>query len=62
MTKISMMMLALALSMVMATGCKKKAEHNEGPMESAGEEVDEAGDKAEEKVEEAGDNIEDATD
>jgi len=51
MTKISMTLMALALAMLMATGCKKKAEHNEGPMESAGEEADEAGDKVEEKVE-----------
>ena len=62
MTKISMTLMALALAMLMATGCKKKAEHNEGPMESAGEEADEAGDKVEEKVEEAGDEIEDAAD
>ena len=62
MTKISMTLMALALAMLMATGCKKKPEHNEGPMESAGEEADEAGDKIGDKVEEAGDNVEDATD
>lgn len=62
MTKISMTLLALALAMTMATGCKKKPVNNDGPMESAGEEIDEAGDKAGDKIEEAGDKVEDATD
>lgn len=61
-SRTSAVLMALALAMVMATGCKKKAEHNEGPLESAGEEVDEAGEKAGDKIEEAGDNVEDATD
>jgi hyperosmotically inducible protein len=64
MSKVTIVLSALVL--MLAVGCKKKAEHSEGPMESAGEEVDvaadNAGDKVEEGVEEAGDKVEDATD
>lgn len=64
MSKVTIVLSALVL--MLAVGCKKKAENAEGPMESAGEEVDQAadnaGDKVEEGVEEAGDKVEDATD
>lgn len=62
MTKIAITVSALALALLLATGCKKKAETTEGPMESAGEEIDEAGEEAGDKIEEAGDAIEDKTD
>jgi hypothetical protein len=64
----------LVASCVALMGCKKKEpEHTEGPMESAGEEVDETaddvGDATEEAVddtgdamEETGDKVEDKTD
>jgi hypothetical protein len=60
MRKRTIAVLALSCSVVLATGCKKKAETTEGPMESAGEEVDEATETAGEKVEETGDKAEDA--
>ena len=62
MTKIATTVTVLTLALLMMGGCKKKAEHNEGPMESAGEEVDQAGEKAGDQVEEAGDKVEDAAD
>jgi hypothetical protein len=56
----------LAIALFSISGCKKKAENAEGPMESAGEEVDQAAEttenNTEEAVEEAGDNVEEATD
>ena len=72
MSKTTTMIAALSLTLL-ATACKKEPEHTEGPMESAGEEVDEtAGEVKEESkeaaeetgdaLEEAGDNAEDATD
>jgi hypothetical protein len=66
-------LLALA-TLLVVVGCKKKEpEHQEGPMESAGEEIDETGreieqeteeaaDEAGENIEEAGDAIEEKTD
>lgn len=64
---------ALTLALLLTSGCKKNTQQSEGPMESAGEEVDqagesaaerteEAGEKAEEKMEQTGDKVEDATD
>jgi hypothetical protein len=67
---------AIVLSVLAAlaiVGCHKKPKHEKGPMESAGEEVDEAGRKAKQdtdeaveeagdKAQEAGDKIEDKTD
>jgi PBP1b-binding outer membrane lipoprotein LpoB len=72
MTKLSMISMAFAITLFSA-GCKKNSETTEGPMESAGEEMDQAGETTEEKTEEAveevqeeteeaGDTIEDATD
>lgn len=61
MRRISITVLALAFTVMAATGCKKKPA-NEGPMESAGEEADQAGHEVKESVEEAGDEVEDATD
>lgn len=64
MSKIAILLSALVLSL--AVGCKKKAENAQGPMESAGEEVDQAADKTGDKVgdtvEETGDKVENATD
>jgi hypothetical protein len=59
--------LVIASSLLLgAAACKKKAEHGEGPLESAGEEVDKAGkdasDATEEAAEDTGDKIEEATD
>lgn len=63
MSKVSITLVALALAATMAaSGCKKKPAEPDGPMESAGEEADKAGDKIEDSVEEAGDKVEDATD
>jgi hypothetical protein len=62
MTKIAITLTSLALALLLATGCKKKAEHTEGPAESAGEEIDQAGEEAGDKIEEAGDNVEEKTD
>jgi hypothetical protein len=64
--------LLLSASLCFA-GCHKEPKHEEGPMESAGEEMDEAGHEVKEEtkeavddtgdaVEEAGDNVEDKTD
>lgn len=72
MKKISMLHLAFAALLVLGA-CKKKPENGDGPMESAGREVDkkaadvsekseEAGEDVDRKVEEAGDKIEDKTD
>ena len=67
MNKISMMTLVFAMSILLGvSGCKKKPESGEGPMESTGESVDnaanDASDATEEAVEETGDKVEDATD
>ncbi|MDB4977113.1 MAG: hypothetical protein JWN48_5454 [Myxococcaceae bacterium] len=67
MKKISMLQLILVAAMLVgATACKKKAEHNEGPLESAGESVDDAAkdtaDATEEAAEDTGDKVEEATD
>ena len=62
MSKSSVALLALSFTLLAAAGCKKEPENNEGPMESAGEEVDEATENAGDAVEEAGDNVEDAAD
>lgn len=61
-------MLLIASTLLLgAVACgKKKAESGEGPLESAGEEVDKAaddvGDKTEEAADDTGDKIEEATD
>lgn len=62
MRKLSMSLTALCFAMLVLNGCKKKPAEPEGPMESAGEEVDEAAEKAGDKVEEAGDKAEEAAD
>lgn len=51
-----------ALALALAAGCKKNAEHSEGPAESAGEEIDQATEEAGDKMEEAGEEVEEATD
>ena len=72
MTKIAMMQLALAVTLLLG-GCKKKSDNNEGALESAGEEADkkaaDVSEKAEETaedadhaIEEAGDAVEEKTD
>ena len=73
MTNLRITTLLLA-SLLAVAGCKKKdPEHEQGPMESAGEEVDETADEVREdtseateeagdSLEEAGDKIEDKTD
>jgi hypothetical protein len=61
MKKISIsMMLALSIALF-GFGCKKNADNNEGAMESAGEEADEAAADVSEKTEEAGEDASDAT-
>jgi hypothetical protein len=62
MHRLSILFTALSLALLLAAGCKEKPKDPEGPMESAGEEVDEAGEKAGDKIEEAGDKTEDAAD
>jgi len=67
MNKISMMQLVFAASVLIgATACKKEPEHAEGPLEGAGEEVDDAAgdasDATEEAVEDTGDKVEEAAD
>lgn len=62
MRRLSILFAVLSLSLLFVSGCKDKPKDPEGPMESAGEEVDEAGEKASDKVEEAGDKMEDAAD
>lgn len=64
----------LLVASLCVAGCKKKApEHEEGPMESAGEEIDETAQEAKEEtkeaaeetgdaLEEAGDKVEDKAD
>jgi hypothetical protein len=66
MKKAWIVQMVIASSLLLgATACKKKAEHGEGPLESAGEEVDEAGKDAsnatDEAVEDTGDKVEEAT-
>lgn len=55
----------LASTLLLLAACNKKTENAEGPMEAAGEEVDqtaqETGESMEEATEEAGDKAEDAT-
>jgi hypothetical protein len=71
MKKSSIMYLAVA-ACLLAVACKKEPEHAEGPMEAAGEEVDntasdvkegasEAAEDTGDAVEEAGDEASDAT-
>jgi hypothetical protein len=62
MLKISITLGSLVLALALSSGCKKKAEHSEGPAEAAGEEVDQATEEAGDKIEEAGENIEEKTD
>ncbi|HEY6880621.1 MAG TPA: hypothetical protein VI299_21510 [Polyangiales bacterium] len=67
MKKAWIVQLVIASSLLLgAAACKKKPESGEGPMESAGEEVDrsakDASDATEEAVEDTGDKIEEATD
>jgi hypothetical protein len=63
MSKLLVMLFSLSLAALVASGCnKKKADNNEGPMESAGEEVNQAVEETGDSLEEAGDNIEDSTD
>ena len=67
MKKISMLQLILVAAMIVgASACKKKPASSEGPMESAGESVDNAAkdtaDKTEEAADDTGDKIEEATD
>jgi hypothetical protein len=67
MKKTWIVQLVIASSLLLgATACKKKAHNNEGPMESAGEEIDEtakdASDATEEAAEDTGDKVEEATD
>jgi hypothetical protein len=62
MLKISITLGALVLALALSSGCKKKAEHTEGPAEAAGEEVDQAAETAGDKVEEAGEAVEEKTD
>ena len=50
-------MLSLVAGMATLTGCEEK-----GPMEKAGESIDEAVDDAGDAVEDAADDVEDATD
>ncbi len=53
-TRVSLMLMVLASALLAA--CE-----NEGPMEKAGEKIDEAVEKAGEQVEEAADKVKDAT-
>ncbi len=66
MDKIAILATVLAVSLLAFGACKKEPEHAEGPMESAGEEVDETahdvGKATEEAGEDTGDKIEEATD
>jgi hypothetical protein len=63
MRKLSVSLMALCVALLLGTtACKKKPAEPEGPMESAGEEVDQAGEKAGDNIEEAGDKVEDAAD
>ena len=65
MNKISILATLLAVSLLAFGACKKEPEHAEGPLESAGEEVDETahdvGHATEEAGEETGEAIEEST-
>lgn len=52
-----LLLLSLVAGMATLTGCEEK-----GPMEKAGESIDEAVDDAGDAVEDAADDVEDATD
>ena len=54
--KVVLMIPALALVLVAASGCKEK-----GPMEKAGEKVDKAAEKAGDAIKEGADKVKDAT-
>lgn len=67
MKKAWIVQLVIASSLLLgAATCKKKPESGEGPMESAGQEVDDAAKDAshasEEAAEDTGDKVEEATD
>lgn len=51
------LLFAFAVSSVGLTGCEE-----EGPMEEAGENIDDAADETRDELDEAGDNIEDGVD
>lgn len=60
MKKISMLHLALAVSLLVL-GCKKKPENADGPLEAAGEEADQTAGEAGQATEEAAEDTADAT-
>jgi hypothetical protein len=67
MKKAWIVQLVIASSLLLgAAACKKKAEHGEGRLESAGEEIEDtakdASDATEEAVEDTGDKVEEAAD
>lgn len=67
MKKAWIVQLVIASSLLLgAAACKKKPESGEGPLESAGEETEEAakdvGDKTEEAAEDTGDKVEETVD
>ena len=67
MKKAWIVQLVIASSLVLgAAACKKKPEHAEGPMESAGEDMKEGasdvGDATEEAAEDTGDKVEETVD
>jgi hypothetical protein len=53
---------ALALSALLAAACASSQKEPDGPVENAGEEVDEAADDTKDAAEDAGDKVEEATD
>jgi predicted small secreted protein len=67
MKKVWIVQLVIASSLLLgAAACKKKAEHGEGSLESAGEDIKEgakdASDATEEAAEDTGDKVEEAVD
>ena len=60
MTKLSTLSMAAAITLLAMSGCKKNTESSQGPMESAGEEMDQAGERTEERTEEAGEEVEES--
>jgi hypothetical protein len=53
---------ALLTALAAATGCGSDQKKADGPVENAGEKVDEAADDTKEAAEDAGDKIEEKTD
>jgi hypothetical protein len=62
MKNIRFAMVVLVAGLLVAAACKKNPKHEEGPAESAGEEIDEAGREVKEETKEAVDDTGDAAD